>query len=122
MIFARTVLTPPTKRAQDVRIRAVDDSTVTLSATIDSMTPGRYGLWFSEDTGHARVGEIVSFTTDTVTRQLLQVSGFLATFTGFYFTVVLVTDETYRREFRDDVVAELREALAVRAAYRQHLR
>jgi len=73
VIFARTVLTPPTKRAQDVRIRAVDDSTVTLSATIDSMTPGRYGLWFSEDTGHARVGEIVSFTTDTVTRQLLQV-------------------------------------------------
>ncbi len=73
MIFARTVLTPPTKRAQDVRIRAVDESTVTLSATIDSMTPGRYGLWFSDDTGHARVGEIVSFTPDTVTRQLLQV-------------------------------------------------
>lgn len=57
-----------------------------------------------------------------LTRQLLQVAGFLATFTGFYFTVVLVTDETYRREFRDDVIAELRESLAVRAAYRQHLR
>jgi uncharacterized protein len=73
VIFARTVLTPPTKRAQDVRIRAADDSTVTLSATIDSMTPGRYGLWFSDDTGHARIGEIVSFTPDTVTRHLLQV-------------------------------------------------
>lgn len=56
-----------------------------------------------------------------LTRQLLQVSGFLATFTGFYFTVYLVTDESYRREFRDDVVAELREALAVRAAYRHTL-
>jgi hypothetical protein len=52
-----------------------------------------------------------------LTRQLLQVAGFLATFTGFYFTVYVVTDETYRREFRDDVIAELREALAVRAAY-----
>lgn len=56
-----------------------------------------------------------------LTRQLLQVSGFLAAFTGFYFTVYLVTDATYRREFRDDVVAELREALAVRAVYRHVL-
>jgi hypothetical protein len=56
-----------------------------------------------------------------LTRQLLQVSGFLAAFTGFYFTVYLVTDETYRREFRDDVVAELRQALAVRAVYRHAL-
>ncbi|MEZ5231124.1 MAG: hypothetical protein R2755_24420 [Acidimicrobiales bacterium] len=56
-----------------------------------------------------------------LTRQLLQVAGFLATFTGFYFTVVAVTDETYRREFRDDVVTELRESLAVRAAYRHHV-
>ena len=42
----------------------------------------------------------------------------LAGFTGLYFTVYVVTDDTYRREFRDDVIAELREALAVRAAYR----
>lgn len=54
-------------------------------------------------------------------RELLQVAGFLGTFTGFYLTVYLVTDETYRREFRDDVVGELREALAVRAAYRARL-
>ena len=53
-----------------------------------------------------------------LSRPLLQVAGFLATFTGFYFTVYVVTDDTYRREFRDDVIAELREALAVRAAYR----
>lgn len=73
LVFARAVITPPTKRAQDVRIRAVDDTTVSLSATIDSMTPGRYGLWFSEETGHARLGEIRSFTPDTVTRELLGV-------------------------------------------------
>ncbi|MFM9876359.1 MAG: alpha/beta hydrolase family protein [Rhodoglobus sp.] len=73
LVFARAVITPPTKRAQDVRIRAVDDTTVSLSATIDSMTPGRYGLWFSEETGHARLGEIRSFAPDTVTRELLGV-------------------------------------------------
>lgn len=73
VIFARAVVTPPTKRPQDVRIRAVTDTTVTLSATIDSLTPGRYGLWFSDDSGHARIGEIVSFTPSTVTRKLLGV-------------------------------------------------
>jgi len=53
-----------------------------------------------------------------VTEQLLRVAGFLATFTGLSFTVYLVTDPTYRDEFRTDVASELREAFAVRAAYR----
>jgi hypothetical protein len=35
-----------------------------------------------------------------------------------YFTVVLTTDDTYRTEFSDDVGPEIREALAVRTAYR----
>lgn len=73
LIFARTVVTPPTKRAQDVRILGLAEGVITLSATIDSMTPGRYGLWFANDDGHARIGEIVSFTSDTVTRELLGV-------------------------------------------------
>jgi alpha-beta hydrolase superfamily lysophospholipase len=73
VIFARTVVTPPTKRDEDVRILANDDSTITLSATLDSMTPGRYSLWFGQESGHARVGEILSYTPDTVTRQLLGV-------------------------------------------------
>ena len=73
VIFARTVVTPPTKREEDVVILADDDSTITLSATMDSMTPGRYSFWFDQEGGHARVGEILSYTTDTVTRQLLGV-------------------------------------------------
>lgn len=72
-IFARTVITPPTKREEDVRILAHDDATITLSATLDSLTPGRYSLWFRRDTGHARVGEILSHTPTSVTRQLLGV-------------------------------------------------
>lgn len=53
-----------------------------------------------------------------ITEPLLRVAGFLGAFTGMYFTVVLSTDDTYRREFADDVAPRLREAIAVRAVYR----
>ena len=49
---------------------------------------------------------------------LIRVSVFLGAFSGMYFTVVLTTDDTYRSEFADDVGPEIREALAVRTAYR----
>ena len=52
-----------------------------------------------------------------LTTELLQVAGFLTAFSGFYFTVYVITDVTYRREFLDDVLGEVREALAVRAVY-----
>ena len=53
-----------------------------------------------------------------LTEPLLRVSGFLGAFTGMYFTVVLATDATYRDEFAEDVAPEVRQALAVRCAYR----
>jgi hypothetical protein len=68
------------------------------------------------------VNVLLSWSLDqrhmVVTEELLRVAGFLATFTGLSFTVYLVTDPTYRDEFRTDVASELREAFAVRAAYR----
>jgi len=73
IVFARAIVTPPRSRAQDVGILAVDDATVTLSATIDSLTPGRYSLWFAKDGGHARIGEVLTLTDTTVTRELLGV-------------------------------------------------
>ena len=60
--------------------------------------------------------------TLALTEPLLRVSGFLGAFTGMYFTVVLSTDATYRDEFAEDVGPQIREALAVRSAYRWHLR
>jgi hypothetical protein len=65
----------------------------------------------------------VLFTADLGGRQLvmseplLRVSGFLAVFAGLNFAVYLVTDATFRREFRDEVVAEVRQAFAVRVLY-----
>lgn len=57
-----------------------------------------------------------------VTEELVRVAGFLAAFSGLYFTVYAVTDVTYREEFYEDVVREVREALAVRALYLAALR
>lgn len=52
-----------------------------------------------------------------LTRDLLQVAVFLASFSGLYFTVYALTDATYRQEFYEDVADELRRAFAVRAVY-----
>lgn len=91
VIAARTVITPPRRRAEDVRILRHDASTITLSATLDSLTPGRYTLWFRGDAGAARVGEILRHDAETVTRRLLGVDrGDLAgatrgRFSGWYY-------------------------------------
>ncbi len=53
-----------------------------------------------------------------LSESLLRVSGFLGAFSGMYFTVVLTTDDTYRTEFEDDAGPQIREAMAVRSAYR----
>lgn len=53
-----------------------------------------------------------------VNAPLLKVSVFLAGFSGLYFTVYAVTDETYRQQFFTSVTRELEQAVAVRAVYR----
>ena len=52
-----------------------------------------------------------------LSEELLRVAGFLAAFSALYFTVYLVNDPTYRAQFRDEVVADVRGALAARACY-----
>jgi alpha-beta hydrolase superfamily lysophospholipase len=89
--FARTVITPPKRRQEDLLVLALTEDTITLSPALDSMTPGRYSLWFTGDSGHARVGEILSYTASNVTRQLLGVdfgdigSARHGRFSGWYF-------------------------------------
>ena len=56
--------------------------------------------------------------TLVITESLLRVAGFLGAFCGMYFTVVLGTDATYRGEFAKDAGPQIRQALAVRLAYR----
>jgi len=90
---ARLVVTPPRNRTDDVPILEVDAQarTVTLGRTADSATPGRYGLWFSRDSGHAKLGEVSAETDGTVTRELLGVHfgelqpGTRGRFSGWFF-------------------------------------
>ena len=49
--------------------------------------------------------------------ELLQVSIFLAAFSGLYFTVYAVTDANYREQFFTEITHELETAVGVRAAY-----
>jgi hypothetical protein len=52
-----------------------------------------------------------------LSRALVNVALFLAVLSGFYFTVYAVIDPTYREQFFDGIVDEVRQAVTVRAAY-----
>lgn len=81
VIIARKVLVPPSRRDEDVSIQSVDlgAGLIVLDSTADSRLPGEYSFWFTRESGHARIGEIVASTPTTVTRRILGVdSGDLA--------------------------------------------
>lgn len=65
----------------------------------------------------------LSFRSDRIvlTEELLRAAGFLAAFSGLYFTVNAATEPTYRREFFDGLLEEVRQAMAVREVYLQSL-
>ncbi|MGH3455824.1 MAG: hypothetical protein ACRDP2_15500, partial [Nocardioidaceae bacterium] len=52
-----------------------------------------------------------------VSRELFQVSVFLAGFAGLYFTVYAVTDSTYRDQFFSSLSRELEQAIGVYTVY-----
>lgn len=75
--FVRRVITPEPERPYDALITAVDldaaEPSVTLRADAASSMPGRYGLVFDDERGHARLGDVLGGTSDTVTRALIGV-------------------------------------------------
>jgi len=91
VVVARSVVTPPRTRDEDIRILGSTETSVTLSRTLDSLTPGQYSLWFDQDRGHARLGEIIARDVASVTRELIAVDfGELATasrgrFSGWFY-------------------------------------
>jgi hypothetical protein len=56
---------------------------------------------------------------ELVSRELAQVSVFLAAFSGLYFSVYAVTDATYREQFFTAITRELEQAVSARVAYRR---
>ncbi len=85
--FARRIITPEYEKKDDTTILAVshnavshNNDTITLRAEPHTLTPGHYGLWLHDGSGHARLGEVVSVDATsrrvdehTVTRELLGV-------------------------------------------------
>ena len=56
-----------------------------------------------------------------LTWELLASAGVIATVSALQFAVASLNDATYREQFFDDVAAEMRTVLAVRAVYSRHL-
>lgn len=81
-----------------------------------TVTPATAAAWSGGEV-HLLAERVLWGRTVALTTELLQVAGFLTAFSGFYFTVYVLTDATYRREFLEEVLAELRQAFAVRAVY-----
>ena len=67
-------------------------------------------------TGQERLTAVPAF--ERANLELVQVSVFLAAFSGLYFSVYAITDETYRKEFFTSIIRELERAVSARAAYR----
>jgi len=75
------------------------------------MTPEVQAAWTGEDQveKYRHLGNL--------SVELVQVSVFLAAFSGLYFAVAVMTDETYRDQFFSEVLDELERAVGVRAGY-----
>ncbi len=105
--------------------QALQITLVTASLTVFFVGFGFFGITESTSMGWTGLDDVhILLETSFGGRQLIlsepliRVAAFLGAFSGMYFTVVLTTDDTYRTEFSDDVGPEIREALAVRTAYR----
>ena len=82
-----------------------------------AITPEIIGSWTEASVGDGLATFDLWGREVVVTGELLRVSGFLAAFSGLYFTVYVVTDATYREEFFEEVVSDVRQAFAVRTLY-----
>lgn len=52
-----------------------------------------------------------------VTAELLRVAVAIAGFSGFYYSIAVLTDTTYREEFASEITAEMRQSFEDRVAY-----
>ena len=91
----------------------------TVQVLLLSVTVFAFLMVFGSITMTAPVLEAWSATDDPINRSqgLLQVSVFLAAFSGLYLMVSTVTDDAYRAQFFGGVTRELERAVGMRAVY-----
>lgn len=70
--IALSLIRPQRKPDYETEIVDVDfeEGTITLSKSAEAEVPGKYGLYFSDDQGYLRYGEILRSTANSVTRVL----------------------------------------------------
>jgi len=52
-----------------------------------------------------------------LTSELVRVAAGLAAFSGFYFAIAMLTDDTYRSEFLEELTGEMKSSFKARAEY-----
>jgi hypothetical protein len=72
--------------------------------------------WIGSD-GHDLATITIGGSSLHLTQELLRVSGGIAAVTGLYFAISMLTDDVYRREFLDEITAEMRSTFRLRAEY-----
>lgn len=68
--FARKATEISPKRKDNLPIISWTDEIVEVAATRATLAPGRYSLYTGRGSGHARIGKIVTTTTETVVREV----------------------------------------------------
>lgn len=73
--FASTVVTPPLRRKDDVRVLGVDiaNGTIAMRRSDESAMRGTYGFWFNGGSGYARLGDVIDGDAQQVVRIIEQV-------------------------------------------------
>ena len=126
---------PPLKRGQRVNVGLVMFVSQALQVLLVSaatggffvasglsvITPGdRIDSWTG--TRGQELAEVHILGVDArLTAELLRVSAGIATLTGLYYAIAMLTDSTYRAEFLDEITAEMRETFRARAEYLEGL-
>lgn len=106
--------------SQAVQVMLVASSIVLFFVLfgVIAIRPDVASSWTGSDIG---AGELLQWTWFgqelSITSALLRVAMFLGALSGLYFTVYVITDSTYRDEFFEDVLHEVRESIAVRNVY-----
>lgn len=91
--FARSLVTPPHKQQYPLRIEGIDrvHQQIVLNDTAAARLPGHYGLWFGNDAGYIRMGDVLEVRPGRVVRALDEVvsgtprRGHAARDSGWYF-------------------------------------
>jgi hypothetical protein len=121
---------PPLERAQRFNVGLVMFVSQALQTLVVSVAIGAFFVAFGalavgadvrDAWAVSRQSSVLSFTLFgepvEVTEALLRVSGGIAAFSGLYYAVAVLTDATYRKEFRAELTEEMAGSFSARAEY-----